>query len=129
MSIEGFLGSEVTENKERDFLLDEIISLIERMDFLDIQILRKFYMTNKEFPNDTQPWCFPILYMEMKVNHRMTIGMEALRKRLDELVKVGFLEKIGNSNPTNYIPVAEKVQLVKALITKFFLINGLTSSL
>jgi hypothetical protein len=94
-----------------------------------VQILRKFYATGKEFPFDTQPYCFPILYKEMKEVHRIKIGLEALRKRLDILVRCGFLSKIGNSNPTNYIPVKGKEQLVRAVIMKFFLINGLTKFL
>lgn len=103
--------------------------LVERLDFLDVQILRKFYATGKEFPFDTQPHCFPILYKEMKEVHRIKIGLEALRKRLDILVGCGFLSKIGNSNPTNYIPIKGKEQLVRAVIMKFFLINGLTKFL
>ena len=87
-----------------DKAVDDVIGLAERMDFLDVQLLRKFYMTGKEFPSDTQPYCFPILYMEMKVSHKMQIGLEALRKRLDNLVSFGFLEKISSSNPSYYAP-------------------------
>jgi len=103
--------------------------LAEKLDFLDVQILRKFYMTGKDFPFDTQPFCFPILYREMKDSHRLKIGMEALRKRLNVLMKAGFLEKVSGSSPTNYLPTAGKEQLVRAIVTKFFLINGLTKFL
>jgi len=103
--------------------------LAEKLDFLDVQILRKFYMTGKDFPFDTQPFCFPILYREMKDSHRLKIGMEALRKRLNALMKAGFLEKVSGSSPTNYLPIAGKEQLVRAIVTKFFLINGLTKFL
>jgi hypothetical protein len=105
--------------------LEDIISLAERLDFLDIQILRKFYMTGKDFPNDIQPYCFPVLFLEMKVNHNLKIGMEALRKRLDNLVRLGLLEKVSRSNPTNYIPVKGAEQAVRAVIARFFVINGL----
>jgi hypothetical protein len=116
------------KNVEKEFELI-VNDLVERLDFLDIQILRKFYTTGKEFPSDTQPYCFPILYKEMKEVHKLKIGMEALRKRLDVLVRVGFLEKVSSSNPTNYIPVKGKEQLIRAVIMKFFLINGLTKFL
>lgn len=99
--------------------------LAEKLDFLDVQILRKFYMTGKDFPFDTQPFCFPILYREMKDNHRLKICQEAFRKRLDNLVVTGFLGKIRGSNPVNYEPVRDKDKLVRAVITKFFLIHGL----
>jgi len=117
---------ELREVEELDTIL---LDLVERLDFIDVQILRKFYTTGKEFPNDTQPYCFPILYKEMKDVHRLKIGMEALRKRLEVLVKFGFLGKINNSNPTNYSPVGGKEKLVRAVIMKFFLINGLTKFL
>jgi hypothetical protein len=103
--------------------------LAERLDFLDVQIMRKFYMTGKAFPFDTQPFCFPILYKEMKDSHRIKICQEALRKRLDNLVRNGFLLKIRGSNPVNYEPVSGKETVVRAVIAKFFIIHGLTKFL
>ena len=100
--------------------------LAEKLDFLDVQILRKFYTTGRDFPFDTQPFCFPILYREMKDSHRLKICQEAFRKRLDNLVVAGFLGKVRGSNPVNYEPVRDKDKLVRAVITKFFLIHGLT---
>jgi hypothetical protein len=117
-----------TDNLEKDveFIVND---LVDRLDFLDVQILRKFYTTGKEFPNDTQPYCFPILYKEMKEAHHLKIGMEGLRKRLDVLMRFGFLGKVSSSNPTNYTPVRDMEKLVRAVIMKFFLINGLTKFL
>jgi hypothetical protein len=106
-----------------------VLELAEKLDFLDVQILRKFYTTGKDFPFDTQPHCFPILFKELKTTNNLKIGIEALRKRLDNLVKFGFLVKIRGSNPTNYGPVQGKEQLIRATIMKFFLINGLTKFL
>ena len=100
--------------------------LAERLDFLDVQILRKFYVTGKEFPNDTQPFCFPILFREMKTNLHLKIGAEALRKRLNNLVRLGLILKIRESNPTNYVPAKGMERVVRAVITKFFLVNGIT---
>jgi hypothetical protein len=106
-----------------------VLDLAERLDFLDIQLLRKFYVTGKEFPHDTQPFCFPILFREMKTNHHLKIGIEALRKRLNNFVDMTLLEKIKNSNPTGYTPVAGREELARAVVTKFFLIHGLTKFL
>lgn len=116
------LNGQVSEEKN-------IIELAEILDFIDIQILRKFYNTGKDFPFDTQPYCFPLLYKEMKESQHLKIGMEALRKRLDNLVGVGLLIKIRKSNPMNYGPVKKKEVLVRATIMKFFMINGLTKFL
>jgi len=116
---------EKTEILKEDFE-KSVLLLAERLDFLDVQILRKFYMTGKEFPLDTQPYCFPILYREMKETHRLKIGSEALRKRLTNLVRCGFLEKVGRTNPANYEPLKGKEELVRAVVMKFFMIHGLT---
>ena len=102
------------------------LMLADRLDFLDVQILRKFYSTGKEFPFDTQPFCFPILYREMKVGHNLKICREAFRKRLDNLVRHEFIEKITGTNPVNYNPSKGKETLIRAVIIKFFMIHGLT---
>jgi len=125
-TLDSFLETSLDKSIETKDIETVLIDFVERLDFLDVQLLRKFYSTGKEFPLDTQPHCFPILYKEMKDNNHLQIGPEALRKRLDNLVRVGFLEKINNSNPTNYTPIAGKEQLVRAMIMKFFLIHGLT---
>jgi len=107
----------------------EMFALIDRLDLIDVIVLKKFYATGKNFPFDTQPYCFPILYKEMKENNNLKICMEALRKRLDVLVKAKLLEKINNSNPTNYIPINGKETFIRLLITKFFVLSGLTKFL
>lgn len=118
-----------SEDFETSDIRNDILALVERLDFLDVQLLRKFYMSGKEFPNDVQPYCFPILYMEMKVNHKITIGNEALRKRLDNLVAHGLLEKNARTNPAVYNPVKGKEQTIRAMIKRFFMINGLAQFL
>lgn len=110
---------------EEVVVIDEVSQLAEKLDFLDIQVLRKFYITGKRFPFDTQPHCFPILYQEMKTNQKIRVGLEGLRKRLDGLVRLGLLEKIKHSNPVSYSPLVERGVFVRGVITKFFLINGL----
>lgn len=107
----------------------EVFGLVDRLDLTDVIVLKKFYATGKDFPFDTQPYCFPILYKEMKENNNLKICIEALRKRLDILVKVGLLEKINSSNPTNYVPINGKEIFVRLLITKFFVLTGLTKFL
>ena len=67
----------LTENVQQKNIEDKILGLAERLDFIDVQIIRKFYVTGKDFPHDTQPFCFPILYREMKVSNHLKIGIEA----------------------------------------------------
>ena len=123
-ALENLITNRIEESFETSLL-----ELAEKMDITDIQILRKFYTTGKEFPFDTQPYCFPILFKEMKETNNLKIGLEGLRKRLDVLVKLGLIEKIKGSNPTNYGPVAGKEQFVRSAVIKFFIINGLTKFL
>ena len=128
-TLDSFLETSLDKNIETKGLENVLVDFVDRLDFLDVQLLRKFYATGKDFPLDTQPHCFPILFKEMKDAHHLQIGPEALRKRLDNLVRVGLLDKIKNSNPTNYTPMTGKEQLIRAMIMKFFLIHGLTKFL
>jgi hypothetical protein len=114
-----------TEMLKEDFD-GSVLLLAERLDFLDVQLLRKFYMTGRGFPFDTQPYCFPILYREMKETHRIKIGVEGLRKRLVGLTKSGFILRVGRTNPANYEPIKGREKLVRAVVMKFFMIHGLT---
>ncbi len=125
MNAEVIMSAEVQQAAHED--IEQVsLMLADRLDFLDVQILRKFYVTGKAFPFDTQPYCFPILYREMKVSNRLKICREAFRKRVENLTKHGFLEKITGANPVNYQPVKGKEAVIRAVITKFFLIHGLT---
>lgn len=128
-SLDSLMNVSIEKNIESEELETILLGLVERLDFIDIQILRKFYTTGKEFPFDTQPFCFPILYREMKEVHHLKIGLEALRKRLDNLVRHGFIVKVQSSNPTSYMPVRGKERMIRAVIMKFFLINGIAKFL
>ncbi len=105
---------------------DEILIkfLLERLDFLDILILKKFYLTGNKFPNDVQAYCFPLLYKELTIQNNVKITQEGLRKRLKTLVKLGILEKVKGSNPSIYLPVRGKEEFVRELIKKFFVLHG-----
>lgn len=108
---------------------DLIFSLAQRLDFINIQILRKFYMTGRPFPDDTQPHCFAVLYMEMKSGSRVKMGPEAFRKRLDKLVSMNLLKKVGRTNPANYFPVKGIEQTVRAVVARFMMNNGLSEGI
>jgi len=109
-------------NQAKSF--EDIISIVDRLDFIDIQIIRKFYLFKSGYFN-SQPYCFPILYKEMKGSGQIKMGVEGFRKRLENLVKIGLLKKVKHSNPTIYLPVEENKELVFAIIKRFFFINGL----
>lgn len=83
---------------------DLVLSLAGKLDFLNIQILRKFYATGDDFPNDTKPHVFSMLYMEMRGEQKISIGTEALRKRLAFLVSSG-LPVFTGYDPVNHLIV------------------------
>lgn len=112
-----------TGDKIHDF--EGAIALAERLDFLDVQLLRKFYMNGKEQPFDIQSYCLPILFNEMKITHKMKIKLNAFRYRINNLVKLGLLTKVLKSNPAVYLPLKNKEMFVRGVITKFFILNGL----
>jgi uncharacterized protein with NAD-binding domain and iron-sulfur cluster len=99
--------------------------LVEKLDFLDILILRKFYITKEEFPNDVRSYCFPLLYKEIKNIQKIKIKSEALRRRLENFTKLNLLEKVKNSNPSVYLPKKGKEIFIKKVITKFLMLSGL----
>lgn len=117
---------EQLETKLQEEEVERANHFAERLDFLDVQILREFYMTGNDFPFDSQPHCFPILYRKMKTNHRLKIGVEGLRKRINRLAKHDFIKKVEHSNPTTYLPLGGKEAFVRTVIIKFFLLHGLS---
>ena len=127
---ENLIEQAVIQNGDNlNFNFEHAIALAERLDFLDIQILRKFYITGKDYPFDCPPFCFPLFYSEMKTIHRLKISSDALRKRVNNLVELGLLIKVKHSYPTNYEPIRDKIMFIKAVVAKFFVINGLTKFL
>jgi len=103
----------------------EFEEIIERIDFIDIIVLKKFYFTEKGFPNDMEVYCLPVLVKELKNVHNINLTKDAIRKRLLKLVKIGLLEKVKNSNPSIYLPIEEKKEFVEKLIKTFIIRSGL----
>ncbi|MEM5882377.1 MAG: hypothetical protein QXS69_02870 [Candidatus Aenigmatarchaeota archaeon] len=94
--------------------------ILERIDFIDVLILKKFYLTGKNFPNDVQPYCFPFLYTELKNQHQINLTLEGLRKRLNTLVNLGLLKKVERTNPSVYFPKEDMKEIARRIIFKFF---------
>lgn len=117
----------ITDDSQKT--VDSIVLIADRLDFTDIQILRKFYLIGREQSVESQPYCFPILFREMKKTGQIKIGVEGFRKRLNNLEKVGLLKKIKHSNPTIYLPVEGNKEVVRAIIKRFFFVNGLENFL
>jgi len=110
----------MNENKERVVLSfsvsenigAEISSLLSHFDVITVRVLQKFYKTGDKFPNDVNCYYVSQLHAEL-MREGLKIEIETLRKRLDVLVKLGFLEKV-KTYPRLYMPVrnVEKVRMM-----------------
>lgn len=89
-------------------------SLLDKLDLIDLSILKRFYMAGKE-PFDTKPYCLPILFTEMKMNG-LNLRRRSFEYRLKKLVKLGLLKKVDKTNPSIYEPIQEIKYFVRKLI-------------
>ena len=117
--------SDIQHGDNININFENAITLAERLDFLDVQLLRKFYMNGREETFALQSYCLPILFNEMKVAQKMKIKLNAFRYRINNLVKLGLLTRVLRSNPAIYLPLRNKEMFVKTVVTKFFVLNGL----
>lgn len=102
------------EKSEVDLL--KIRKFIENADMKDLFLVSKFYFTGKPTPNDVNCFATTQLYSILKTKFKITC-CETMRKKLDRLVNVGILIKIGGS-PKIYAAVENKnlVQVIRNLV-------------
>lgn len=93
----------------------EISSIITHFDIITVRVLQKFYKTGRRFPGDVNCYYVSQLHSELR-REGLRIEVETLRKRLDTLVKLGFLEKV-NTYPRLYMPV-KNIEKIRSLIEK-----------
>lgn len=122
---ETILTEVISKHGDNNINFENAVMLAERLDFLDIQLLRKFYMNGKEETFNLQSYCLPILFNEMKLTQKVKIKLNAFRYRINNLVKLGLLTRVLKSNPAIYLPLENKEMFVKTVVTKFFVLNGL----
>lgn len=91
--------------------------IADKLDFLDIIILNKFYVDNR-------PWIFPELYKEMKRENNIKLCREGFRKRIRNLSRYGFLKECGG-NPRIYSVHYRSRDLILEIMKAFFEIHGL----
>jgi len=85
----------------------DVAGLAERLDRIDILLLRKFYHTGQPYPDDTSCHILRLLVDSVHRSRgplaRLSYG--AIRYRLDNLVALGLLGKVHRSNPAAYMPL------------------------
>ncbi len=103
---------EVSKVRTESFVFNA--TLLDKLDLIDLSILKRFYMCGRE-PFDTMPHCLPMLHKELK-----KVGIKLCRRgleyRLKKLVKLGLIRKIERTNPSIYEPIYEIRKFVRKII-------------
>lgn len=110
--------------------VEEVLVLFSkiRVDLVDINVLRAFYMTNKQHPYDTAPWCFPILFKGFKEKNITRTGRMGFYKKVEKLCKAGLITKLKRTNPVIFEPVDEIKYVVRRSVLMWLANRGLRVS-
>lgn len=103
--VPGQISKPLTYNKQ----------ILAKFDKLAVRILTKF------LDNDT--YVFSILYKEIE-KEGFDICFETLRARLKELCSLGFVTKIGRSNPSVYMINDKEIPLIRKIIQDYVKLLG-----
>ena len=99
----------------------DVAAIAERLDRMDILLLKEFYHTGQPFPNDTISHVLRLLADKLRQGSgplaRLSYG--AIRRRLENLVGLGLLGKIPRTNPAVYYPLDSMVQPVRRIVVLF----------
>ena len=99
----------------------DVASLAERLDRMDVLLLKEFYYTGEPYPHDTTP---QILRVLVNTLHRGSGPLarrsySSIRHRLDNLVALGLIGKVAHSNPASYYPLDWARYPVRRIIQLF----------
>lgn len=115
----------MSANLEKKELTRDDFSFFADFDIITVRILQKFY--GGGFIQQNEPLnTFYVQQLHLVLNKEgLRIGIEGLRKKLEFLVRIGFLEKI-NTYPRIYMPIRhidgiKKIQFRIEQLKKIFL--------
>lgn len=107
------------QNIENKQLTKEDFSFFVNFDIITVRIIQKFY-GSKVDPVGGNVNCYYVQQLHKILNAEgLKIGLEGLRKKLEFLVKIGFIEKI-NTYPRLYMALRdiEKIKKIQIKIAK-----------
>jgi hypothetical protein len=111
------LKTEIEEEKSK--LTKEDFSFFANFDIVTVRILQKFYSSSLD-PLNKDINCFYVQQLQkILLGEGLKINLESLRKKLEFLVKIGFVEKV-DTYPRVYIPLrdVEKIKKIQNKISK-----------
>ena len=122
---ESTINVNISANLEKKELTRDDFSFFADFDIITVRILQKFYgggFVQNDGPLNT----FYVQQLHLVLNKEgLKIGMEGLRKKLEFLVRIGFLEKV-KTYPRIYMPIRyvegiKKIQFRIEQLKKIFL--------
>ncbi len=111
-----FKGIEVTGKEIKTEFLMKPEMLLDRLDSIDIRILKKFYMAGPK-PYDLSPYVQITMTQELKKSG-VVLGVKAVALRLGKLVDMGLLDE-SKTTPKIYVPKEELKPFIRKLIATY----------
>jgi DNA-binding Lrp family transcriptional regulator len=103
-------------NRETQELFARPENILDRLDLIDVRILRKFYMAGPK-PYDLSPYVQITLKNEL-AKGGINLSVKAVALRLAKLVSLGLVERSGTT-PRIYVPRQEARDYVVRIIAAF----------
>jgi len=99
----------------------DVTALAHRLDRSDILLLKQFYHSGQPYPNDTDSHVLCLLVDKLhKIDGPLAkLSYGAIRRRLENLVALGLLGKILQTNPAVFEPLDHMVEPVRRIILLF----------
>ena len=84
----------------------DVPALAARLDRADILLLREFYATGRPYPDDTDSHVLRLLADRVRRGKGPLAGLSygAIRYRLENLVALGLVGRVPQTNPAIYYP-------------------------
>ena len=108
------------ERQERVPIVD-VAALTERLDREDVLLLKEFYCTGRAFPDDiiSHVLCLLVDRLKRTDGPLARLSYSAIRHRLENLVALGLLGRISQTNPAVYLPLEMMAEPARKIILLF----------
>ena len=100
----------------------DVQTMAARLDRIDVLLLRQFYFIRSPSPHDTEGHVLKLLVDRLQRNGGLAgkrLSYSAIRQRLENLVSLGLLGTIPQTNPKIYYPHDHLVVQVRRIIFHF----------
>ena len=105
------------EQQERAPAVD-VTAMAERLDREDVLLLKEFYHTGRPCPDDiiSHVLCLLVDRLKRANGPLARLSYSAIRHRLENLVALGLLGRIPQTNPAVYYPLEMMIEHVRRIM-------------